>query len=67
MRIVNYSNFINEAVNHDALAQSVEDCLVELRDVSFEVKVAKVRNNFSGICLFITIKKTNSEAFIWKI
>lgn len=30
MRIVNYSNFINEAVNHDALTQSVEDCLVEM-------------------------------------
>jgi hypothetical protein len=59
MRIVNYSNFINEAVNHDALAQSVEDCLVELRDAGFEVKVAKVRNNFSGICLFITVQKSD--------
>lgn len=66
MRIVNYSNFINEAVNHDALAQSVEDCLVELRDAGFEIKVAKVRNNFSGICLFITVKKVNGAAFEMK-
>lgn len=66
MRIVNYSNFINEAVNHDALAQSVEDCLVELGDLGFEVKVAKVRNNFSGICLFITVKKSNDGKFKMK-
>ncbi len=66
MRIVKYSNFINEAVNHDALAQSVEDCLVELSDSSFEVKVAKVRNNFSGICLFITVKKSNDGKFKMK-
>jgi len=66
MRIVNYSNFINEVVNHDALAQSVEDCLVELGDLGFEVKVAKVRNNFSGICLFITVKKSNDGKFKMK-
>lgn len=66
MRIVKYNTFINEAVNHDALAQSVEDCLVELRDAGFEVKVAKVRNNFSGICLFITIKKSNDGKFKMK-
>ena len=66
MRIVKYSNFINEAVNHDALAQSVEDCLVELGDLGFEVKVAKVRNNFSGICLFITVKKSNDGKFKMK-
>lgn len=66
MKIVKYSNFINEAVNHDSLAQSVEDCLVELRDAGFEVKVAKVRNNFSGICLFITVKKSNDGKFKMK-
>ena len=59
MRIVNYSNFINEAVNHDALAQSVEDCLVELRDVGFEVEVKKYRDNFKGISLFIKIEKSD--------
>jgi len=59
MRIVNYSNFINEAVNHDALAQSVEDCLVELRDVGFEVEVKKYRDNFKGISLFIKIDKSD--------
>jgi uncharacterized protein (UPF0335 family) len=66
MRIVNYSNFINEAVNHDALAQSIEDCLVELTDVGFEVKVGKVRNNFKGICLFISVKKVNGASFQMK-
>jgi len=59
MRIVNYSNFINEAVNHDALAQSVEDCLVELRDTGFEVEVKKYRDNFKGISLFIKIEKSD--------
>jgi len=63
MRIVNYSNFINEAVNHDALAQSVEDCLVELGDDGFEVLVRKTRNNFSGIRLDIGVKKHNFEKF----
>jgi len=55
MKIVKYSNFINEAVNHDALAQSVEDCLVELRDAGFEIEVRKYRDNFKGISLFIKI------------
>lgn len=64
--IIKFSDFINEAVNHDALAQSVEDCLVELGDLGFEVKVAKVRNNFSGICLFITVKKSNDGKFKMK-
>jgi hypothetical protein len=63
MRIVNYSNFINEAVNHDALAQSVKDCLVELGDDGFEVLVGKTRNNFSGIRLDIGVKKHNFEKF----
>jgi hypothetical protein len=66
MRIVNYSNFINEAVNHDALAQSVEDCLVELRDAGFEVEVKKYRDNFKGISLFITVKKSNNSKFKMK-
>jgi uncharacterized protein (UPF0335 family) len=66
MKIVKYNTFINESVNHDALAQSVEDCLVELRDAGFEVKVTKVRNNFSGICLFITVKKSNDGKFQMK-
>jgi hypothetical protein len=63
MRIVNYSNFINEAVNHDALAQSVEDCLVELRDVGFEIEVKKYRDNFKGICIFVIVKKSGGEKF----
>jgi hypothetical protein len=46
-------------VNHDALAQSVEDCLVELRDVGFEVEVKKYRDNFKGISLFIKIEKSD--------
>ena len=63
MRIVNYSNFINEAVNHDALAQSVEDCLVELRDAGFEIEVKKYRDNFKGICIFVIVKKSGGEKF----
>jgi hypothetical protein len=63
MRIVNYSNFINEAVNHDALAQSVEDCLVELRDVGFEIEVRKYRDNQKGICIFVIVKKSGGEKF----
>jgi hypothetical protein len=59
MRIVKYSNFINEAVSHDALAQSVEDCLVELRDAGFEIEVRKYRDNFKGISLFIKIEKSD--------
>jgi hypothetical protein len=57
MRIKTFGNFLNEAVNHDALAQSVEDCLVELRDVGFEVEVKKNRDNFKGICLYIEVKR----------
>lgn len=59
MRIVKYNTFINEAVNHDALAQSVEDCLVELRDAGFEIEVRKYRDNFKGISLFIKIEKSD--------
>jgi len=63
MRIVNYSNFINEAVNHDALAQSVEDCLVELRDAGFEIEVRKYRDNQKGICIFVIVKKSGGGNF----
>jgi len=57
MKILRFGNFLNEAVNHDALAQSVEDCLVELKDAGFEVEVKKYRDNFKGICLFIEVKR----------
>ena len=61
MKIVKYNTFINEAVNHDALAQSVEDCLVELRDVGFEIEVRKYRDNQKGICIFVIVKKSGGE------
>ena len=63
MNLVKYKDFINEAVNHDALAQSVKDCLVELGDDGFEVLVRKTRNNFKGICLDIEVKKHSFEKF----
>ncbi len=61
MRIVKYNTFINEAVNHDALAQSVEDSLVELGDIGYSVQVKKERDNFRGICLKIIISKPGSH------
>ena len=63
MNLVKYKDFINEAVNHDALAQYVKDCLVELGDDGFEVLVRKTRNNFKGICLDIEVKKHSFEKF----
>lgn len=63
MRVVNFNSFINEAVNHDYLEQSVSDCLVELRDIGLDVRVKKVRNNFIGIGLYITVTSKLSEKF----
>lgn len=59
--IIKFNDFINEAVNHDALAQSVEDSLVELGDIGYRVQVKKERDNFKGICLKIIISKPDSH------